>query len=172
MAQSTADRKNTTDNPNPAIKYLIALIVLAVILAFIYIFTTEIWYSWNPPPPDWILDLHDPISALASLVGGVVAVSFAVKPSSKQKPLGSPHLANFLSLGQIIAPPGNEKLKIALGAIFAGAYVCLGLVAIGTWAYVGSTNTSADVKSLATNFGGMISPIVLAFFSGTQTAVG
>ena len=152
--------------PNPAIVYLSSVIVFVVIASFAFIFGTEIWHSWKPPVPDWILALHNPLNALAALVGGIVAVAFAVKP--RLDTARSLHLLskrNSVSLGQFIAPVGKEELKAVLGTIYAVVYVVLGFAAIGTWAFLGSTETPADVKSLATTFAGMITPIVMAFFS-------
>jgi hypothetical protein len=161
---------NREDLPltSPAITYLIAFVVFVVILAFGFMFGVEIWCSWRPPIPAWVLALHNPLSALASLVGGIVAVTFAVKPPPEyatQMPRQIRFRANFASLGRFAAPFGSDRLKEIMGAIYSVAYVLLGLAAIGTWAYLGSSGTPLDVKSLATNFAGMVTPIVLAFFS-------
>jgi hypothetical protein len=166
MSQSPDTRRHAVTGPNPAIVYLSAVIVSSVIVAFAWIFAKEIWHGWHPPVPDWILALHNPLNALAALVGGIVAVAFAVKkPPQEKRSLRTSRTANLVSLGAFVAPSVDDKLKVALGTIYAAVYVGLGLMAIGTWAYVGSVQTPADVKGLATNFAGMITPIVLAFFS-------
>ena len=138
-----------------------------VVVAFALMFGIEIWCSWKPPIPAWLLGLHNPLNALASLVGGIVAVAFAIKPppetraTEQQGRLGR----NLVSLGQATMPLGTDGLKEIMGAIYAVVYVVLGFAAIGTWAYLGTNDTSSDVKNLATNFAGMITPIVLGFFS-------
>jgi hypothetical protein len=153
---------------NHAITYLTAFVVFVVIVAFAFVYGLEIWCSWRPPIPPWILALNNPLNALASLVGGIVAVAFAVKPvAASGTPRSSRHRlrTNFVSLGALVTPIGSDELKAIMGTIYAVAYVLLGFAAIGTWAYLGTGGTSPDVKGLATNFAGMIAPIVLAFFS-------
>jgi hypothetical protein len=165
---SEANSPHSAPQPNPAIPYLAAVIVFVVIVAFFYLFGTEIWHTCKPPMPPWILGLHNLLNFLATLVGGIVAVAFAIKPPQKLgavRQLRSLAKANLISLGQFAAPVGTEKLKTFLGAVYAIVYVALGFAAIATWVYFGSTRTPPDVKSLATTFGGMITPIVMAFFS-------
>jgi energy-coupling factor transporter transmembrane protein EcfT len=159
---------HSAPQPNPAIPYLAAVLVLVVIAGFAYLFGTEVWHTWKPPVPPWILALHNPLNGLAALVGGIVAVAFSIKPPPKLgavRQLRSLSRTNLISLGQFAAPRGTEQLKTILGAVYAIVYVALGFAAIATWAYYGSARTPPDVKSLATTFAGMITPIVMAFFS-------
>jgi hypothetical protein len=168
MSESAMNERGLASSPNPAVPYLSAVVVLVIIVAFAYVFGTEIWHCWKPPEPGWIQPLHSLLNSLATLVGGIVAVSFAIKPPSKPgAPRGLHALwqVNLTSLGQFAAPVGTERLQVLLGAIYAIVYVILGFAAIGTWAYRGSAITSPDVKGLASTFAGMIPPIVMAFFS-------
>jgi len=162
-------RANTSPPPNPAIPYLSAIIVIAVIASFAGIFGYEIVLSLSQRSsvPDWITALHQPITALATLVGGVVAVAFSTKPpAASGEGISTQSLSrrNLTSLGQFLAPSGKVPLKQLLGIIYATVYVVLGFAAIGTYAYRQSC-TPPDVKSLASIFAGMIAPIVMGYFS-------
>jgi hypothetical protein len=154
---------------NPAIPYLVAFIVFVVIASFTYVFGIEILFAWNghPPLPDWVKLLQHPINALATLVAGIVAVAFSIKPPSEVSTAISTQSLprrNLFSLGEFMAPSGKMSLKVLLGMLYAIIYVGLGFAAIGTWVLRSKTITP-DTKSLATTFLGMIVPIVVGFFS-------
>jgi hypothetical protein len=152
--------------PERVARILTAAVVLVVLLLFAVLFGLAIVSVWqSSSKPGYNEGFLYAATALATLVGGVMAVAFNVRPPAPSPPLTS----------SPPPPPGPlpiihaaiDRLPPALPAILATLYVVvymvLGLAAVITWV-VRPGQTSDVVKNLATTFLGLALPIVSSFF--------
>lgn len=121
------------------------VMALAAILGFVVLLGLGIVRTWRaklPPPPSFSDGYLYVSTALAALVGGIVAVEF------HQQPLHGSFVA-WIAANLLIA-------------IYALSYVVLGLAAVVTWVSR-SDLTPPLVKNLATTFLGLAVLIVSTF---------
>jgi hypothetical protein len=150
--------------PSGVVSFLQTLITTAGILAFAGMFGRGIYKVWTKstkPDSDAFVYVA---TALAALVGGIVAVGFGQKPP----PSGVNFAAqtSLVALGALVSPLTALNWAEILGAAYATVYVLFGLAAIVTWTMgPNSVPTPPLVKNLATTFLGMAIPIISAFFS-------
>ncbi len=144
---------------------LTALMVILTGLAFAGIFAWAMYQTWAASPglpPEYSEALLYVATAVAALVGGIVAVSFGLKPP--QDGATSRLKRNLKGLSSIPGAPTAVVLQPALLSAYALVYIVWGAAAIATWIFR-SPETPDIVKNLATTFLGMVIPIVGAFFS-------
>lgn len=132
---------------------------LAVLVIFAYaivsvIAIADVWGAEGLAPTT-----GEPITyiftALAGLVGGIVAVAFGVSPPG-EKLSG---LANLTTSGLTI--------RDWIGSLYVVVYLAVGAGAVATW--IGNESTISDlVKNLAVVTLGMVVPIVAGFFTAPK----
>jgi hypothetical protein len=151
-----------TDVPPGIVATLTVLIAIAVILAFLVMFGWGIYKVWVKKSTQDSEAFVYVATALAALVGGIVAVGF-------NQPLTTPATGFFSShfgaLGSFLMLQSHWNWKAALGGTYAIVYVLLGITAVVTWV-AGPTNPMPPlIKNLATTFLGLVVPIISSFFT-------
>lgn len=113
----------------------------------------EVWRATSTPVPNEAYTYVE--SALAGLVGGIVATAFGVSlPTAK---LGG--LSNLSTAGAV-----NRQW---IGAAYVVIYLVVGAAAIITWIFHADL-VSGVVKNLACIFVGMVIPIVAGYFAKSR----
>lgn len=151
--------------PPGVVEILRIVITLAGIIAFAGMFgwgICRVWTRNTKPETDAFVYVA---TALAALVGGIVAVGFGQQPPHQVGQTTS-HAFNSLSaLGALVLPATDFDWEAFLGGAYAFVYVAFGIAAIITWV-VGPINpTPPLIKNLATTFLGMAIPIISSFFA-------
>jgi hypothetical protein len=147
--------------PAPVVRILVALLALAAIVAFLLMFgigILNVLRARPGEPPAHNEAFVYVATAVASLVGGIVAVGFGIKPPGGN---GSRLKASVSSLGTLALP--KIEWKEVIGSIYAIVYIILGIAAVTVWV-IKPNETSALVKNLATTFLGLAIPIAAGFF--------
>ncbi|RPJ60333.1 MAG: hypothetical protein EHM23_10770 [Acidobacteria bacterium] len=139
------------------VQILTVFLALAALAGFALIFGQGIKASLPPknPGPHLVTEEQnggqsgtDPLiyvaTALAALVGGIVAVTFGVESTEQQ-------------------PTKKTPFKDWLTAAYAVTYVLFGVAAVAVWV-VHPTGTVELVRNLATTFLGLALPIVTQYF--------
>ena len=148
------------------------ILAFATIVAFVGIFGLGVFQTWVAPsgqPPPYSQAFLYVATLLAALVGGTVLVGLGESPKP-QPPIqmGKPNLRQRLATllhGLFGFLRGYENWQLILQVVFAGAYVLMGLLAVGTWMF--RTEETADLlKNLATSFMGLAVSIVPGLFRG------
>lgn len=140
--------------PQPFIAFVVAALALLSIAAYAIVSGIAILAVWNavgsaPTPGEPLTYLF---TALAGLVGGIVAVAFGV--SSETEKLGG--LSNLSTAG--------ASAKDWIGGVYVVVYLVVGIAAVVTWS-LRDPLTSELVKNLAMVTVGMIIPIVAGYFA-------
>jgi hypothetical protein len=158
--------------PPPVIRALVAFLALGSIIAFAVIFGVgigDVVSAKNGTPPNPNDAFLYVATALATLVGGIVAVGFGVPMPTPQKdesgpgrPAGNPSLVSqsIDGLGSLAVP--LTAVRQVIGALYAIVYMSFGVAAGVVW-LANSEETSDLVKNLATTFLGLVIPIVAAY---------
>ena len=129
---------------------LTVVLAVAAILGFAALFgfgLIQTWQKRTPPPPEYSDAYLYVSTAIAALVGGIVAVAFGVEPP---KPT-------------LWVTDWNQGLI----GLYALIYIILGVGAAATWV-AKSDVTPPLVKNLATTFLGLAIPIVSTFFRANR----
>lgn len=141
--------------PPAFIAYVVAALAVLAILGYAIvggIALVDVWNAQGDVAPTPGEPLTYVFTALAGLVGGIVAVAFGVSPpGQKLNGLGNVSTAG-LSAQQWI------------GALYVVVYLLVGLTAVVIW-FMKEPVTSELVKNLAVVTVGMIIPIVAGFFT-------
>jgi hypothetical protein len=147
--------------PSSVVNALTILIAFAGIVAFAGMFGWGMYKVWTKnPKPDSDAFIYV-ATALAALIGGIVAVGFGQKPPA----FASATIAhNASALGIFLTSLPNWGWAEVLGGIYATIYVVFGIAAIVTWVVGPANPTPPIVKNLATTFLGMALPIIASFF--------
>jgi len=130
-----------------------AALALLAVTAYVLLGTSairEVWDAKTTPTPGDAFTYF--MNGASGLIGGIVAVAFGVKRTTALR-----SLSEFTTAG--------ISAKQVIGAVYITAYVGIGIASGVTWWANGDVISDA-VKSLATTFGGMVIPIVAAFFMG------
>ena len=151
--------------PPGVVTALTVLIAIAGILAFLLMFGWGIYKVWTKNPNKDSQAFVDVATALAALVGGIVAVGFNQPPPTTATGLFSSHIG---ALGSFLTFHSNWNWPDALGATYAIIYVVLGIVAVGTWVAGPASPMPSLIKNLATTFLGLAVPIISSFFSNPK----
>lgn len=163
-----------TGNPTPVppiiVRVLTVVLALGGIVAFTWMFGMGIYKVWvrnSAPDSEGFVDVA---TAVAALVGGIVAVGFN-QPSTKPVKGRLRRLrSGFRGLGAF-AVQVNWDWEAWLGGLYAIIYVLLGIAAVVTWVAGPANPTPPLIKNLATTFLGLALPIITAFFLGTRSGV-
>jgi hypothetical protein len=105
-----------------------------------------IYKVWTKNPNQDGQAFVDVATALAALVGGIVAVGFNQPPTIPATGLFS---SNIGALGSFLTLRSNWNWQAALGATYAIIYVLLGIVAVGTWVAGPANPMPPLIKNLA-----------------------
>lgn len=140
------------------LRFLVALVAISVIAGFGFMYGIAIFAVWQDPgkkldfPPNYVYVA----TALAGLVGGVVAMIFNEKlPDDPAGPPGEPatpsatgRAAATTALMAAVNPrdPGNQ-LFAAVSSVYVICYFFTGVAAIVTWVMV--SETAELVENLA-----------------------
>lgn len=146
--------------PSGVVAALRILVTIAGLVAFVAMFgwgMYKVWTKNTKPDTDAFVYVA---TALAALVGAIVAVGFGQKPPDH---VSGPLSSNALALGAFLISPRWDWAAV-LGGAYATVYVLFGIAAIVTWVAGPATPTPPLVKNLATTFLGMALPIIAAFF--------
>lgn len=140
--------------PQKFIAFVVAALALLSIAGYAIVSAIAILAVWNavenaPTPGEPLTYIF---TALAGLVGGIVAVAFGVSPPSGK--LGG--LSNLSTSGL--------SAQEWIGAVYVVVYLVIGLAAVVTW-FIHDPLTSELVKNLAVVTVGMIIPIVAGYFT-------
>lgn len=130
--------------PAAALESLTVGMAFLLICFFASLFGWTVFQTWRAAPgnpPKYSDAFVYVTTALASLVGGIVAVAFG-QPQALARSL------DWLAI---------------LTIIYAAIYVVFGILALTTWIFR-TRETSALLKTLATTFLGLAVPVVTAFF--------
>jgi hypothetical protein len=159
----------------PEVRTLFAVVIsLSALAGFVALFGSAIWETWRadqkPQHSENYLYLA---TALAGLVGGIVATGFGQRPP--ELPPASPgsvdnvsragviFFDNIVDLGYFVTAGMQLARPEILGSIYAGLYILLGLASIVTW--VKKQSVASDlVRNLASVTIGLFLPIVSSFF--------
>ena len=153
--------------PAAVVRVLVAVLALVAIVAFALIFFDGISDVLDaspadpPVPGEGLLYVS---TAIASLVGGIVAVGFGVPlPANGPDALTNRGLlaGSIRGLGSITWPTLAD-VRQWIGAIYAIVYIIFGIAATVVW-IAKADETSSLVKNLAMTFVGLVVPIVAAF---------
>jgi Na+-transporting methylmalonyl-CoA/oxaloacetate decarboxylase gamma subunit len=143
--------------PDPVRKTVSIVLVVLTGLAFAVFFAWAIIQAWASAPGT-SPKLNDAFSyvstAIAALVGGIVAVAFGLKQppsSSKERLKNSLNGLRDLGVSQVLL------------VIYVVIYLVCGVVAIVTWV-IRPPETPELVKNLAVTFVGMLIAITGAYF--------
>lgn len=141
----------------PFMAFVVAALALLSIAGYAIVSGTAILAVWNaigsaPTPGAPLTYLF---TALAGLVGGIVAVAFGVSPQTGK--LGG--LSNLSTAGM--------SAKDWIGGVYVVVYLLVGLTAVVTW-FIRDPLTSDLVKNLAVVTVGMIIPIVAGYFTAPE----
>lgn len=153
--------------PVPVVRILAAFLAVAGVVAFAIMFAAGIADVLGAPdgqPPTQTDSFLYVATAVASLVGGVVAVGFGVKvevPGILGGGANPRLLSATRGLGNLAVPGLNAQAVI--GSIYAVVYVVVGIAGLAAWV-TSPAECSALVKNLATTFLGLAGPIVAGFF--------
>jgi hypothetical protein len=161
MGEAVATRSEII--PSVIVRVLVALLAVGAIVAFAIMFgvgIADVWDAADGVPPTQSDAFLYVATAIAALVGGIVAVGFGVElPDNNAN-------ANRLTVSTTglgtLAIPANAP-RAVIGSIYAIVYLILGAAALITWV-TQPEETSALVKNLGTTFLGLAVPIVAAFF--------
>jgi hypothetical protein len=161
-------------NPKPVppiiVRGLTILLALGGIVAFAWMFgwgIYKVWFRNSAADSEGFVDVA---TAVAALVGGIVAVGFS-QPSMKPATGRLRRLrSGFRGLGAFAAQV-NWDWEAVLGGLYAIIYVLLGILAVVTWVAGPADPTPPLIKNLATTFLGLALPIITAFFLGTRSGV-
>ncbi len=154
----------------PQVRTVLTIVItLAVLAGFAALFCWGIYATWTatakPVFPETYLYVA---TALAGLVGGIVAAGFGQKlPESSAVTRPSRMARNITALGNFVLAGQAFNAQQIVASIYAGVYVLLGLVAIITWV-VKADVTSDLVKSLASVAFGLFLAIAQTFFHEPQ----
>jgi hypothetical protein len=151
-----------TKVPPRVVAFLTVLIAIAGILAFLGMFGWGIYKVWTKNPNQDSPGFVDVATALAALVGGIVAVGFNQPPTTPATGLFS---SNVGALGSFLTLRSNLNWQVALGATYAIIYVLLGIVAVVTWVAGPANPTPPLIKNLATTFVGLAVPIISSYLT-------
>ncbi len=148
---------------DPILQWTRVGLVFLTIVGFAVLFAmavTQVWQAAPGKPPQYSEPYLYVATGLAALVGGIFAVAFGVKQQQAGQPSQSMVGHNLSNLGSL--PSVAPTPATVLGAVYAFAYVAIGIAALTTW--VLHPNEVSDlVKNLATTFLGLALPIVGAF---------
>jgi hypothetical protein len=135
--------------PPEALKILTIVLAGVTVLFCSAMFAFALVKTWRSKakPPDFGDAFLYVATALASLIGGIVAVAFGQAPPRPSLLLGS---LDWLAI---------------MATVYAIAYLSLGIASLVTWVLKADV-TPAVVKNLATTFLGLLLPIVGSFFHG------
>ncbi len=147
--------------PAPVVQFLRTLIALVAIVSFAWMFGGGIYRVWHHASSNDSDSYVYVATALATLVGGIVAVGFGQPPPNKTNSLAA---RNFAGLGKFATSVSRLDWGAILGGTYAVVYVLLGCAAIATWVSGHADPTPPLIKNLATTFLGMAIPIISAFF--------
>jgi hypothetical protein len=147
--------------PPRIVAALTILITAAGILAFLGMFGWGIYKVWTKNPKPDSQAFVDVATALAALVGGIVAVGFN-QPTTK--PVTGHFSQNLAGLGYLLTAQSNWDWAAVLGGAYAIIYVVLGITAAVTWVAGPANPAPPLVKNLATTFIGLAVPIISSFF--------
>lgn len=157
--------------PQPVVRALVAFLALLAIVAFALVFYVGLKDVVNAPnnaPPTPSDPLVYFATALASLVGGIIAVGFGVPLPSDgglvkpPQPTPSRVEMSLTGLTSITWPVAKPAPRQVIGAAYAIIYVATGAAACVVWA-LNPSETSSLVKNLAMTFVGLVIPIVAGF---------
>jgi hypothetical protein len=159
--------------PEASARVLTAIVVLLVLIGFAVLFgiaITQVWLSNSMPTynPGFLYVA----TGAATLVGGVMAVAFNVRPpgsSSVRAPDGQPGPGGPAPLSVVlrVVHAVADQMPGILATIYVAMYLAVGVAAIVTW--VGRPDVTSDlVKNLATTFIGLVLPITGSFFRVQQ----
>ncbi len=146
---------------------LTVLVTLAALAGFAAIFGLSIAASWRGATPSWATSENFiyVATALAGLVGGIVAVGFGQKPPDPPAmPSANRVSRSITGLGNVLLAGRAVNLRQLLGSAYAIVYFVLGLGAITVWALRGGA-TLELVKNLASVSFGLFIAIARAFLS-------
>jgi hypothetical protein len=148
--------------PIPVQRTALAAVTIVALLLFAIVFSILIYASFMDESPGWIKgDFPTSLAtALAGLVGGVVAVGLGQSPpgasSTEETATG---IANAAGL---VTDAEGRKMLLAYAYLFV--YLGLGIAAI--IAAIGVPDQTPDsVKNLASIFIGLIIPMARGYFS-------
>lgn len=146
---------------------LTSFIVILMGLAFAGIFGWAIYQTWmtsEAAPPQYSEALLYVATAIASLVGGVVAVSFGQKPPANVKPADSRVARKLQGFATLAGDPNGVGWHTVLISIYSLIYIVWGLAAIATWIFR-TPQTPDLLRNLAVTAVGMFLPIAKAFLT-------
>jgi hypothetical protein len=159
----------------PEVRTLFAVVIsLSALVGFVTLFGSAIWETWRsaqkPQPAENYLYVG---TALAGLVGGIVATGFGQRPPEGSPPVpglvpdpvsaGMIVFNNVVDLGYFVTAGLQLTRPEVVGTVYAGLYIILGIASIVTW--VAKPAVASDlVRNLASVTIGLFLPIVSSFF--------
>lgn len=147
--------------PNVVIRVLTALLALGAAVGFVIIFgkaITDVWGAKAGVPPTQNDAFLYVATAIATLVGGVVALGFGVQIPPDEVKNATLMQTSTRALGALVWPNATTVRSI-IGSIYAVVYILLGAAAVVAW-ITHAPETSPLVKNLATTFVALIIPII------------
>jgi hypothetical protein len=155
--------------PERSAQVLTAIVVLLVLVGFAGLFGVAIAQVWSSTSkPTYNEGFLYVATGAATLVGGVMAVAFNVRPpgSPKNGPSygqSAPVQPAAQPVVQRVVHAVADQMPGILATVYVAVYLAVGVAAIVTW--VGRPDVTSDlVKNVATTFIGLVLPIVGSFF--------
>ncbi len=151
------------DSNRGSLYYIRALLALAALLAFMYLYGQAIIdVIRDPSATPYYSDAYIYVAtALAGLVGGVAATSLG-----QTLPAQYTLRRRFNLLGRVLAPFQPEDIQNALALAYTIIYILYGFVALGVWITAKETSHQAVIliRDLGLVFIGLLLATAQAFF--------
>jgi hypothetical protein len=140
-------------------------LAVVALIGFVVVYYQLLATKWTKERTPPIPQQEYLASALAGLVGGIVAAAFGQK---LPKPLERNRAAERLNaFGRFLIPWDDAKLRELLAAAYALVYIGMSVWAIVVWAKGGEYMPKL-ISSLAVVSIGLFIAIITAYFNGTN----
>lgn len=161
------------------IRFIMGCIALIGVLLFVLAWGTALYRTWKwvPTTDKPKYEPNKPLTyvatAMAGLVGGVVAMQFGVKLPTPPLGAAQPGLAiekqaergpRFIeSVVKAVTPAGPENVLSSIATVYVWSYIAIGFAAIATWMFV-NEKTPSLIEHMALTWLGLLVLIATNFF--------